>query len=62
MALLLKAARINAEKTQAEVAEHIGKTILTVQNYEQYKSTPDVNTAKKIAEFYKPVTTQQMET
>jgi DNA-binding XRE family transcriptional regulator len=52
MAMLLKAARINAEKTQVETAEHIGKTLVTMQNYERYKSKPDVVTAKKIAEFY----------
>lgn len=52
MAMLLKAARINAEKTQAETAEYIGKTLVTMQNYERYKSTPDVVTAKKIAKFY----------
>lgn len=52
MAILLKAARINAEKTQQEVAEHIGKTKQTVANYECYKSKPDVETAQKIADFY----------
>lgn len=52
MALLLKAARINAKKTQTETAEHIGKTVLTVQNYEAYKSVPNVEIAIKIAEFY----------
>lgn len=52
MAMNLKAARHNAEKTQEEVAVCIGKTILTVRNYETYRSTPDVETAKKIADFY----------
>lgn len=53
MAMLLKAARVNAEKTQEEVGLHIGKTKATIRNYESYKSKPSIETAKKIAEFYK---------
>ena len=52
MAILLKAARINAEKTQEEVGEHVGKSKVTIRNYENYTSKPDVETAQKIAEFY----------
>jgi DNA-binding XRE family transcriptional regulator len=52
MAILLKAARINAEKTQEEAAEYAGKTKQTIANYESYTSIPDVETAKKLAEFY----------
>ena len=52
MAILLKAARINASKTQEETGAYIGKTKVTVGNYEAYKSKPDVETALKIAEFY----------
>lgn len=52
MAMLLKAARINAEKTQNETAEYVGKTKETIRSYENYKSKPDVETAQKIAEFY----------
>jgi DNA-binding XRE family transcriptional regulator len=52
MALLLKAARLNAEKTQEETALLVGKTKGTIQNYENYKSIPDVATAQKIAAFY----------
>lgn len=52
MALLLKAARINAEKTQDEVALHIGKSKATIRSYENYKSKPSIENAKKIAEFY----------
>lgn len=52
MAILLKAARINAEKTQIEAGEYIGKTKATIANYENYKSKPDVATAQKLAEFY----------
>ena len=52
MALLLKAARINAGKTQEETASAVGKTKVTIRSYESYKSKPDVETAQKIAEFY----------
>lgn len=52
MAILLKAARINAEKTQEEAAEFVGKTKQTIANYESYTSIPDVETAKKLAVFY----------
>lgn len=52
MAILLKAARINAEKTQEEAAVAVGKTKATIANYESYTSTPDVETAKKLAAFY----------
>ncbi len=52
MAILLKAARINAEKTQEEAADYIGKTKQTIANYESYTSIPDVETAKKLSEFY----------
>ena len=52
MAMLLKAARINAEKTQEEAGKYIGKTKQTIANYECYKSKPDVATAQKLAEFY----------
>lgn len=52
MAILLKAARINAEKKQEEAAAYIGKTKQTIANYESYTSIPDIETAKKLAEFY----------
>ena len=52
MAILLKAARINAEKTQEEAGEYVGKSTMTIRNYENYSSKPDVETAQKLAEFY----------
>lgn len=52
MAILLKAARINAGKTQEEVGAYVGKSKVTIRSYESYKSKPDVETAKKIADFY----------
>lgn len=52
MQLLLKAARLNAEKTQEETGSYVGKSKVTIRNYENYTSKPDVETAQKIAEFY----------
>lgn len=52
MALTLKAARVNAKKTQEEVGAFVGKSKVTIRSYESYKSKPDVETAQKIAEFY----------
>ena len=52
MEILLKAARINAGKTQEEAGAHVGKTKATIANYESYSRTPDISTAKKLAEFY----------
>ena len=52
MAILLKAARINAGKTQEEAGAYVGKSKQTIQNYESYTSTPDVGTAMKLAAFY----------
>lgn len=52
MAITIKAARVNAGKTQEEVASHVGKSTVTIRAYENYKSIPDVETAKKIAEFF----------
>ena len=34
MAILLKAARLNAEKTQEETALFVGKTKMTIRSYE----------------------------
>ena len=52
MAILLKAARINAEKTQEEAGAYVGKTKATIANYESDTSIPDIETAMKLAEFY----------
>jgi putative transcriptional regulator len=52
VAILLKAARLNAEKTQEEAGAYVGKKKGTIANYESYKSKPDVETALKLAKFY----------
>lgn len=52
MEMLLKAARLNAEKTQEETGKYVGKSKMTIRSYENYRCKPDVVTAIKIAEFY----------
>lgn len=52
MAIHLKAARVNAGLTQAEVAKQLNIGKNTVVSYEQYKTIPDVEMAKKIAALY----------
>lgn len=52
MAISIKAARVNANLTQAEVAERIGKTKNTVISYENYTTTPDITTAQAMAELF----------
>ncbi|XCH78886.1 MAG: helix-turn-helix transcriptional regulator [Candidatus Dehalobacter alkaniphilus] len=48
----LKAARINAEKEQDEVAKYVGVTTKTIQNYENGKTIPAYDTVEKMCEFY----------
>jgi len=52
MAIQLKAARVNADLTQEEVAKELGISKNSVVNYESYKSKPDVALAKKFAALY----------
>lgn len=52
MKLTLKAARVNAGLTQEEVAKEVGKSKNTIANYENGKSTPDMNTGKALAALY----------
>ena len=47
------AARVNAGLRQKEVAKYIGVTPATLQNWEQGRTTPDVVTAKQLADLYK---------
>lgn len=49
MAIQLKAARVNANLTQEDMAKALKISKNSVVNYESYKSTPDVELAKKIA-------------
>ena len=52
MKIQLKAARVNANLTQEEVAKalKIGKN--SIVNYESYTSVPSVSLAKKLAKLY----------
>lgn len=52
MAITLKAARVNAGLTQKEAAKRLKISKGTVASYEMYKTKPDVERAKKIADLY----------
>ena len=47
----LKAIRTNLNLNQEEMAEKLGVTKKTYQNYESYKTFPDVSIIKKIIEM-----------
>lgn len=52
MAIHLKAARVNAGLTQKEAAKELNISKNTLANYERYKTKPDIEMSKKIAELY----------
>ena len=52
MQLTLKAARVNAGLTQAEVATKIGINKGTLINYEKYRTIPDMEIGKALAKLY----------
>jgi DNA-binding XRE family transcriptional regulator len=52
MAIHLKAARINAGYTQDQAAKALKIAKSTLANYEKYKTTPDIEMAKRIARLY----------
>ncbi len=52
MAITLAAARVNKGLTQKEAAKMIGISLTTLQNYEKYKTKPDIDVGKKISEVY----------
>lgn len=52
MAILIKAARVNAGLTQTDVAKAIGKSKNTIVSYESYTTIPDINTAKEMAKLF----------
>lgn len=52
MAIQLKAARVNANLTQGDVAKTLGISKNSVVNYETYRSKPSVDLAKKFAALY----------
>jgi DNA-binding XRE family transcriptional regulator len=53
MAISIKAARVNANLTQTEVAKAIGKSKNTIVSYESYTTIPDIQTAKAMATLFK---------
>ena len=52
MAISLKAARVNANLTQAEVASLLNISKSTINNYENYKKSPSIARAKELAKLY----------
>lgn len=52
MAIQLKAARVNANLTQEDVAKRLKVSKNTIVNYESYKSKPSVARAKVLADMY----------
>ena len=58
MSLSLKAARVNSGLTRGEVVQRLEEmygieiSVNTLGNYENNKSTPDINTGKALASIY----------
>lgn len=52
MRLSLKALRINSNLTQLEASKKLGISEGTLNNYENYKSFPDIPTVEKILKLY----------
>ncbi len=52
MKLTAKAARVNVGLTQEQVAKEVGKSKNTIQNYENGKRSPDIETGKKLASLF----------
>lgn len=53
MRLTLKALRVNKQLTQAEASKKLGISEYTLNNYENFKSYPDVPIILKILSLYK---------
>ena len=52
MAIKLKAARVNADLTQDDVAKALCISKNTIINYEKYKRKPSVERARELAKLY----------
>ena len=52
MKITLRAARVNKGLTQEDVAKKLKKSKSTIVNYENGKSTPDIETGKALAVLY----------
>lgn len=52
VAITLKAARVNAGFTQKEAAKRLNISKGTLASYEMYRTKPDIERAKQIADLY----------
>lgn len=52
MAIHLRAARVNAGFTQEKAAKELKISKGTLVNYEKYKTKPDIEMSKRIADLY----------
>ncbi len=52
MKIKLKALRVNAEMTQKEACEKLGVTQRTLQNWEDYKTSPSGAQLSRLADLY----------
>ena len=52
MKIKLKALRINKDMSQAQVAEALGITVRTLQNWESYTTSPTAMQLVKLSELY----------
>lgn len=50
--LTLAALRVNSKLRQKKVAEKIGVTVATLQNWESGKTVPNILQAQKLADMY----------
>ena len=49
----LKAIRVNAGLTMKEASEKIGISVVTLRNYEKYKTVPNIKIIQKMLGIYK---------
>lgn len=52
MAITLKAARVNADMTLLQAAKALKIHKNTLSSYENYKTKPDIEMSKRMAELY----------
>lgn len=50
--ITLEAARVNARKTQKQVAEYMGKNVSTIQKWEKGLTVPDAIEFEQLCEYY----------
>lgn len=52
MGITLRAARVNVGLTQTQAAEKLGLRKMTIASYEDYKTSPTIVTALRMAQLY----------